>query len=100
MIFYTVKNINWKFKTYSNTYQVTYRRIHASILIMAQIQTTTSSRRINNPRDAHDSLGMICTFMRKGLKEYGRIVNVTATSIRIERMQQTANGRMFGMVAL
>jgi hypothetical protein len=30
--------------------------------------------------------------MRKGLKEYGRIVNVTATSIRIERMQQTANG--------
>ena len=76
---------------YSNTYQVTYRRIHASILIMAQNQTT-SSRRINNPRDAHDSLGMICTFMRKGLKEYGRIVNVTATSIRIERMQQTANG--------
>jgi len=59
---------------------------------MAQNQTTASSRRINNPRDAHDSLGQICTFMSKGLQEYGRIVHVTATSMRIERMQQTANG--------
>ena len=59
---------------------------------MALTQTTTSSHRINTPRDAHDMVGQICTFMSKSVREYGRIVNVTATSIRIERMQQTANG--------
>jgi hypothetical protein len=37
-------------------------------------------------------LGQICTFISKGLREYGRIVKVTSTSIRIERMQQTASG--------
>ena len=59
---------------------------------MAQSRITASYRRINNPRDAHDMIGQICTFISKGLQEYGRIVNVTATSIRIERMQQTADG--------
>jgi hypothetical protein len=37
-------------------------------------------------------LGQICTFVSKGVREYGRIVKVTSTSIRIERMQQTASG--------
>ena len=37
-------------------------------------------------------LGQICTFISKGVREYGRIVKVTSTSIRIERMQQTASG--------
>ena len=64
-------------------------------IIMAQVHTTTTSRcvsRITTPRDARLMLGQICTFMSKGVREYGRIVKVTSTSIRIERMQQTASG--------
>ena len=62
---------------------------------MAQVHTTTTSRcvsRITTPRDARLMLGQICTFMSKGVREYGRIVKVTSTSIRIERVQQTASG--------
>jgi len=60
---------------------------------MAQNNTQHIDRiRITNPRDAHDRIGQICTFMCKGVREYGRIVNVTATSIRIQRMQQTVDG--------
>ena len=64
-------------------------------IIMAQVHTTatsTATRRITTPRDARLMLGQICTFMSKGVREYGRIVKVTSTSIRIERMQQTASG--------
>jgi hypothetical protein len=65
---------------------------------MTQVQTqypidSTSHRtshRISTPRSA--IVGTICVFKCKGKLEYGRIVNVTATSIRIERMQKTANG--------
>ena len=49
-----------------------------------------TSHRISTPRSA--IVGTICVFKCKGKLEYGRIVNVTATSIRIERMQKTANG--------
>lgn len=62
---------------------------------MAQVHTTSTSRcisRITTPRDARLMLGQICTFVSKGVREYGRIVKVTSTSIRIERMQQTASG--------
>ena len=62
---------------------------------MAQVHTTSTSRcvsRITTPRDARLMLGQICTFISKGVREYGRIVKVTSTSIRIERMQQTASG--------
>jgi hypothetical protein len=62
---------------------------------MAQVHTTSTSRcisRITTPREARLMLGQICTFISKGLREYGRIVKVTSTSIRIERMQQTASG--------
>lgn len=62
---------------------------------MAQVHSTSTSRcvsRITTPRDARLMLGQICTFMSKGVREYGRIVKVTSTSIRIERMQQTASG--------
>jgi hypothetical protein len=52
--------------------------------------TTNVSHRISTPRSA--IVGTICVFKCKGKLEYGRIVNVTATSIRIERMQKTANG--------
>ena len=64
-------------------------------IIMAQVHTTSTSRcvsRITTPRDARLMLGQICTFISKGVREYGRIVKVTSTSIRIERMQQTASG--------
>jgi len=64
-------------------------------IIMAQVHitaTATATRRIITPRDARRMLGQICTFMSKGAHEYGRIIKVTATSIRIERMQQTASG--------
>lgn len=60
-----------------------------------QVHTTSTSRcvsRITTPRDARLMLGQICTFISKGVREYGRIVKVTSTSIRIERMQQTASG--------
>lgn len=49
-----------------------------------------TSHRISNPRDA--VVGTICAFKCKGKPEYGRIVNTTATSVRIERMQKTASG--------
>jgi hypothetical protein len=52
--------------------------------------TGVVNHRISTPRSA--IIGTICTFKCKGKLEYGRIVNVTATSIRIERMQKTANG--------
>ena len=54
------------------------------------IDSTSTSHRISTPRSA--IIGTICVFKCKGKLEYGRIVNVTATSIRIERMQKTANG--------
>ena len=54
--------------------------------------TMTAYTRITSSRQANQHIGDICSFMSKGVCEYGRIVNVTATSIRIERMQQTANG--------
>jgi len=65
------------------------------IAINVQVQdplTTpiTVSHRIFTPRDA--VVGTICAFKCKGKPEYGRIVNVTATSVRIERMQKTASG--------
>ena len=49
-----------------------------------------TSHRISTPRSA--VIGTICVFKCKGKPEYGRIVNVTATSVRIERMQKTASG--------
>ena len=54
--------------------------------------TTTYTTRITTSRQANEHIGAICSFMSKGVREYGRIVNVTPTSIRIERMQQTSNG--------
>jgi len=57
---------------------------------MATISYTHT--RITTSRQASEHIGQICTFMSKGVREYGRIVNVTPTSIRIERMQQTADG--------
>jgi hypothetical protein len=59
-------------------------------MTQAHIDTTNVSHRISTPRSA--IVGTICVFKCKGKLEYGRIVNVTATSIRIERMQKTANG--------
>ena len=53
---------------------------------------TTTYIRITNSRQANQHIGDICSFMSKGVREYGRIVNVTPTSIRIERMTQTSNG--------
>ena len=58
------------------------------INIQVQDQDATSHR-ISTPRDA--VVGTICAFKCKGKLEYGRIVNVTATSVRIERMQKTAS---------
>ena len=52
----------------------------------------TAYNRIRTSRQASENIGQICSFMSKGVREYGRIVNVTPTSIRIERMQQTADG--------
>ena len=59
------------------------------INIQVQDQDATSHR-ISTPRSA--VVGTICAFKCKGKPEYGRIVNVTATSVRIERMQKTASG--------
>jgi hypothetical protein len=56
---------------------------------MAAVTTYT---RIITSRQANEYIGAICSFMSKGVREYGRIVNVTPTSIRIERMTQTSNG--------
>ena len=53
---------------------------------------TTTYTRITTSRQANEHVGNICSFMSKGVREYGRIVNVTPTSIRIERMMQTADG--------
>ena len=53
---------------------------------------TTTYIRITTSRQANQHIGDICSFMSKGVREYGRIVNVTPTSIRIERMTQTSNG--------
>lgn len=54
--------------------------------------TMTAYNRITSSREANEHIGEVCSFMSKGVREYGRIVNVTPTSIRIERMQQTADG--------
>ena len=54
--------------------------------------TTTAYTRITSSRQANEHIGEVCSFMSKGVREYGRIVYVTPTSIRIERMQQTADG--------
>ena len=53
---------------------------------------TTTYTRITSSRQANEHIGGICSFISKGVREYGRIVNVTPTSIRIERMMQTSNG--------
>ena len=73
---------------YFNTYQVTYRQRNTHENKMA----TTTYIRITTSRQANQHIGDICSFMSKGVREYGRIVNVTPTSIRIERMTQTSNG--------
>jgi hypothetical protein len=54
--------------------------------------TTTTYTRIKTSRQANEHFGEVCSFISKGVREYGRIVNVTPTSIRIERMTQTSNG--------
>jgi hypothetical protein len=54
--------------------------------------TMTAYTRITSSRQANEHIGEVCSFMSKGVREYGRIVNVTPTSIRIERMTQTSNG--------
>jgi hypothetical protein len=54
--------------------------------------TTTVYTRITSSRQANEHIGEVCSFISKGVREYGRIVYVTPTSIRIERMQQTADG--------
>ena len=54
--------------------------------------TTTAYTRITSSRQANEHIGEVCSFISKGVREYGRIINVTPTSIRIERMQQTADG--------
>jgi hypothetical protein len=74
---------------YFNTYQVTYRQRNTHENKMA---TTTTYTRITTSRQANQHIGDICSFMSKGVREYGRIVNVTPTSIRIERMTKTSNG--------
>jgi hypothetical protein len=68
---------------YSNTYQLTDKE-HKN--------TMMAYNRITSSRQANEHIGEVCSFMSKGVREYGRIVNVTPTSIRIERMQQTADG--------
>lgn len=52
----------------------------------------TTYTRITSSRQANEYIGEVCSFVSKGIQEYGRIVYVTPTSIRIERMQQTADG--------
>ena len=54
--------------------------------------TTTAYNRITSSRQANEHIGEVCSFISRGVNEYGRIVYVTPTSIRIERMQQTADG--------
>ena len=54
--------------------------------------TMTAYTRITSSRQANEHIGEVCSFISKGVREYGRIVYVTPTSIRIERMQQTADG--------
>ena len=54
--------------------------------------TTTAYTRITSSRQPNEHIGEVCSFISKGVREYGRIINVTPTSIRIERMQQTADG--------
>ena len=54
--------------------------------------TTTAYNRITSSRQANEHIGDVCSFISRGVNEYGRIVYVTPTSIRIERMQQTADG--------
>jgi hypothetical protein len=54
--------------------------------------TTTTYNRITSSRQANEHIGEVCSFISRGVNEYGRIVYVTPTSIRIERMQQTADG--------
>ena len=70
---------------YSNTYQVTDKE-HKNTM------ATTAYTRITTSRQANEHIGEVCSFVSKGVREYGRIVNVTPTSIRIERMMQTSNG--------
>ena len=70
---------------YSNTYQLTDKE-HKNTM------TTTAYTRITSSRQANEHIGEICSFISKGVREYGRIVYVTPTSIRIERMTQTADG--------
>jgi hypothetical protein len=52
----------------------------------------TAYTRITTSRQANEHVGEVCSFISKGVREYGRIVNVTPTSIRIERMTKTSNG--------
>ena len=56
------------------------------------VTTRSKSIRITSSRQANDHIGDVCSFTSKGVLEYGRIVYVTPTSIRIERMTQTADG--------
>ena len=53
---------------------------------------TNIGPRISCPEHATDCIGRTCAFASNGLTEYGRIVNVTPTGMRIERMTQTRNG--------
>jgi len=70
---------------YLNTYQFADKDTEKNTMAATYTRITTS-------RQANDYIGAICSFMSKGVREYGRIVNVTPTSIRIERMTQTADG--------
>jgi hypothetical protein len=71
---------------YLNTYQVTDKE-HKNTMAAA-----TTYTRITTSRQANEHIGEVCSFVSKGVREYGRIVNVTPTSIRIERMTQTSSG--------
>ena len=71
---------------YLNTYQVTDKEHHNTMA------APTTYTRITTSRQANEHIGAVCSFMSKGVREYGRILNVTSTSIRIERMTQTSNG--------
>jgi hypothetical protein len=57
-----------------------------------QQQQPVTTTRITSSRQAADFIGSICSFRSKGVREYGRIISVTPTSIRIERMQESADG--------
>jgi hypothetical protein len=71
---------------YFNTYQFTDKETHDNKM------ATRTYTRITTSRQASEHTGEICSFISKGVREYGRIVNVTPTSIRIERMMQTSSG--------